>query len=123
MTYDEIQKYPICDLLKVLGQTIQEDIKNKHLHKQDICRMSGVSAMTLYRLCNGENVSLDGLFRVLKAVGRYDSLELLLTPTQPSPMDLYYKHRKKSRKRKVKEDTADETEDEEITDDGEEWTL
>ena len=121
MTYDEIQKYPICDLLKVLGQTIQEDIKNKHLHKQDICRMSGVSAMTLYRLCNGENVSLDALFRVLKAVGRYDSLELLLTPTQPTPMDLYYKYRRKSRKRKVEDDT--ETEDEEIADDGEEWTL
>jgi transcriptional regulator with XRE-family HTH domain len=122
MTYDEIQKYPICDLLKVLGQTIQEDIKNKHLHKQDICRMSGVSAMTLYRLCNGENVSLDALFRVLKAVGRYDSLELLLTPTQPTPMDLYYKYRKKTRKKKVKKEPEEKV-DEEFTDDGTEWTL
>ena len=120
MTYDEIQTYPICDLLKVLGQTIENDIKNKHLHKKDICRMSGVSAMTLYRLCSGENVSLDILFRVLKAVGRYDTLDLLLTPTKPSPMDLYYKMKKRTRKRKIEEVDDSQKEDFDFS---QEWKL
>ena len=119
MTYDEIQKYPICDLLKVLGQTIETDIKQKHLHKQDICRMSGVSAMTLYRLCNGENVSIEVLFRVLKAVGRYDSLEVLLTASDVPPIDLYYKLKKQNKKKAKKEISKN---DEEF-DEGEEWTL
>lgn len=122
LTYEEIKKYPICDLLKALGQTIQKDIKQKGFHKKDLCRICGISTMTFYRLCNGENVSLDALFRVLKAIDRYDTLELLLTPLPPPPIDLYYKMKKTKRAKKLPKKTEESLPEEQV-DDGEEWSL
>ena len=111
MMYSEIKGKSIYELQKLCGQMITTDIKNRHLKKQEVAALAGVSAMTLYRLLNGENVSLDVLFRVLRAVKRDDLILNLVTPAPVRPMDLYYKFQNKRKEKNVlaeKDDSLDE---------------
>lgn len=109
MLYKDILKKSIYETRVLIGETIAKDIKTKHLTKTDVCEKAGISSMALYRLCRGENTSIDTLIRVLKTIDRYDTLDNLLTPCEPMPMDYYHLFQKKDKKKKhdAKADIAD----------------
>lgn len=103
MIYSEVKSKSIYELQQLCGQMLVTDMKNRRLKKRDVAASAGIAPMTLYRLLRGENVSLDVLFRVLKAVQRDDLILNLITPAPVRPMDLYYKFQKKKSRKKESE--------------------
>ena len=112
MEYSELRGKSIYELQLLCGQMLDTDIKNRRLKKRDVASLAGIAPVTLYRLLNGENVSLDVLFRVLRAVQREDLILDLVTPAPVRPMDLYYKFKKKSKAKTLPEEDEDTSFDE-----------
>ncbi len=98
MLYSDIQALSIHSLIAEIGETIETDIKTKHLKKQDVAKMAGINYMSLYRLLNGENYSIDSLLKVLKVLEKYDAIDSLITPIPINPIDLYPKLKKGKKK-------------------------
>lgn len=88
------------DLCRNIGEAVARDIKNKKLRKQDVAREAGITPMSLYRLCNGQNSSLDTYLKVLKAVGRTDIINAMLSTVNPEPMSYYRDFKKLIKKNK-----------------------
>lgn len=97
MLYNEIQKLSINALIIEIGKTIEADIKTKHLKKSDVAKMAGINYMSLYRLLNGENYSIDTLLKVLKVLEKFDAIDCLVTQIPVNPIDLYSKFKKRKR--------------------------
>lgn len=95
MLYNEIQKLSINDLIIEIGKTIEADIKTKHLKKSDVAKRAGINYMSLYRLLNGENYSIDTLLKVLKVLEKFDAIDCLVTQIPVNPIDLYSKFKKR----------------------------
>lgn len=99
MLYNDIKKLSASDLCLNIGQTIEKDIKTRKLKKQNVAREAGITSMSLYRLCKGQNSSLETLIKVLKVIDRLDIIDLMLTPSKPNPIDFYssFKKQKKNK--------------------------
>ena len=97
MLYSEIEQLSARDLCICIGTAISKDIKTKHLKKTEIAEKAGITAMSLYRLCKGENSSLETLIKVLKEIGRFDTLDALTTEAPPEPISYYEKLKKKGK--------------------------
>lgn len=90
-----VNSFSAADLCVKIGESVAEDIKNKKLRKQDVAKKAGITPMSLYRLCNGENSSLETLLKVLKAIGRNDVIEAMITPEPPAPLSYLSKFKGK----------------------------
>ena len=102
MLYSDIEKLSSKDLCLHIGNAIKEDIKTKKLKKGIVAKNAGITTMSLYRLCNGENSSVETLLKVLKAIGKFDAIDALVTPCPPEPMS-FYKNFKKQKNKKAEE--------------------
>lgn len=102
MLFSDIEKLSSRDLCFQIGNTIQEDIKNKKLKKGDVAKNAGITSMSLYRLCNGENASVETLLKVLKTIGKFDAIDALVTASPPEPMS-FYKNFKKQKSKKAED--------------------
>lgn len=99
MLYKDIEKLSASDLCFHIGAAIEADMKNKKLKKQFVARQAGITAMSLYRLCKGENTSLEIYLKVLKVIGRMDIIDLMTEKSPAEPLS-YYDAFKKTRKKK-----------------------
>lgn len=66
--------------------------------KSDFAKEAGINRATLYRLLGGKNAGTDTLFRVLRTLGRYDVLSLLLEPVTETPLEKQQKYQNTARK-------------------------
>ncbi|MCR4899775.1 MAG: helix-turn-helix domain-containing protein [Treponema sp.] len=89
MTYSNIKNKSSLDLCLSLGQSIDTDIKQKHLPKQEVAQRAGITVGTLNRICEGKNVKLQSVIKVLKVVNRDSALMALVTPSPVEPISLY----------------------------------
>ncbi len=60
--------------------------------KSDFAKEAGINRATLYRLLGGKNAGTDTLLRVLRTLGRYDVLSLLLEPVTETPLEKLQKY-------------------------------
>lgn len=120
MLYNDIKKLSSKDLCFNIGLVIEKDIKTKKLKKQDVAREAGVTSMSLYRLCKGENCSLETLIKVLKTIERFDIIDLMLTPSKPDPL-IYYSNLKKRKQNKSDKVKIEKEDLKKITEEDFEW--
>lgn len=77
------------EVIKLLGQSISTDIKQKHLKKKDVAQAACITEVTLHRICVGENVKLESVIKVLQVINRTSTLTALINPLPVEPMSLY----------------------------------
>ncbi len=65
--------------------------------KSDFAKEAGINRATLYRLLGGENTGTDTLFRVLRTLGRYNVLALLIEPVTETPLEKLQKYQNMAR--------------------------
>jgi len=111
------------DLCFLLGNAISEDIKNKKIKKGEIAKKAGITPMSLYRLCKGENSSVETLFKVLKATGKLSAIDALITASPPDPMSFYKKFKKKKNKKISDEKTVTREDIKKIIEGDFEWNA
>ena len=60
--------------------------------------------MSLYRLCKGENTSLEVYLKVLKAINRLDVVEAMTSATTVMPISYYesFKRKKKEKQSEIR---------------------
>lgn len=77
------------NVLQLLGKSIATDIKQKHLLRKDVAKKANVTEVTLRRICEGENVKLESVIKVLQVLNRDSALTALINPSPVNPMSLY----------------------------------
>lgn len=102
---------PSTDILHLLGQSIATDIKQQHLLRKDVAKKANVTEVTLRRICEGDNVKLESVIKVLQALNRDTALTALINPSPVNPMFLYPQMVKERNKRikKQKSEAKDVT--------------
>lgn len=76
------------NVLQLLGQSIATDIK-QHLLRKDVAKMANVTEVTLRRICEGDNVKLESVIKMLQVLKRESALTALINPAPVNPMSLY----------------------------------
>lgn len=84
------QTASIDSLLLAIGENLREHIKAKSTIQQ-FCQDNGVPSSTLYRFFDGDNISADNLFRIIRGLGMTDVLGELLRPPEASPVQAWRK--------------------------------
>lgn len=74
-------------IIKALGQRLNEIRLSQNISQADLARDAGVSRSTLTRLADGRPVSLDSFIRVMKALNLTDQLAALLPDPTIRPVD------------------------------------
>lgn len=72
-------------LRKEMGASLETFI-DQWGDKADFAKEAGINRATLYRLLDGKNAGTDTLFRVLRTLGRYEAIELLLESLEETPI-------------------------------------
>jgi transcriptional regulator with XRE-family HTH domain len=75
-------------VLAELGSRLGAERLAHNLTQAALAREAGVSKRTLERIEAGQSTQVTSFIRVLRALGLVERLELLLPPSQPSPMEL-----------------------------------
>jgi len=89
MLYSELTNNTPQKMCALIGQSIETDIKQKHLKKKDVAAQAGITTMTLHRICTGENVKLENVISVMQVINRFSALQAMVTPLPVEPMSLY----------------------------------
>lgn len=91
-------------ILQLLGKSISIDIKQQHLLRKDVAKKANITEVTLRRICEGDNVKLESVIKVLKVLNRESALTALINPSPVTPMSLY-PQMVKERNQKIKKQT------------------
>jgi transcriptional regulator with XRE-family HTH domain len=75
-------------VLAELGERLTRARLDRNVTQAQLARSAGVSERTLARIEAGESSQAANLVRVLRALGRIESLEAMLPPALPSPIAL-----------------------------------
>lgn len=81
-----------------LGKSLKAKIKAQSKVKS-FAKENGIGKTSLYRLFNGEGISMDNLIRLLRGLGMHDVLETLLSEPEISPVLEWAKKEKKLNKK------------------------
>lgn len=98
--------------LDTISSKIGEELRayaKKHGGINALVESSGVSRSTLNRLFNGNSVSTEVLFRTLRALERWDILNLLTESPRLTPIERLSQERKISKKKSIGKATASST--------------
>lgn len=76
------------EILQALGERLRAGRLAANLTQQMLARQSGVSLNTVRNAEDGQNVSVDTLVNLLRALNMLPLLEYLLENDGPSPVDL-----------------------------------
>jgi transcriptional regulator with XRE-family HTH domain len=74
-------------VLREVGQRLARTRLERNLSQEQLALESGVSKATIERLEAGAPVKSTSLIRVLRSLGRLDTLDLLLPEPLPSPIE------------------------------------
>jgi len=75
-------------VLKMLGSRIQRERLNKNLTQASLAEMAGLSVRTVRYFEAGRQTTVETLIRVLRALGKLDTLDSLLPEPGISPLQL-----------------------------------
>ena len=75
-------------VLAEMGRRVQIHRLNLNLTQAATAEMAGVSRRALQKLENGEACTLSTLIRILRALGKLDTLAAFLPEPGPSPLQL-----------------------------------
>ena len=76
------------EILGELGNRLRRYRLQVNITQADLARQAGVSLRTLGNIETGRDVQLGTVIRILRALGRLDSLNTFLPPAGVSPMEL-----------------------------------
>ena len=77
-----------ADLVALLGERYKDYRIRMGKSQKEVAEFSGISMFTVSQFENGsaKNITLDSLFRMLRAIGMIDVVDKLLEPLPPSPI-------------------------------------
>jgi len=76
------------EILDEIGSRLRRHRLQANITQADLARQGGISLRTLGNIETGRDVQLGTLIRILRALGRLDSLNAFLPPAGVSPMEL-----------------------------------
>ncbi len=80
---------PGPNILKELGGRVARHRLNKNLTQEELARQAGIGSATLKRIEHGSaSTQLGNFINILRALGLYQNLELLVPDVPPSPVQL-----------------------------------
>ncbi len=79
---------PIPEILAELGARVRRYRLQQDVTQADLAARASISARTLRSLEQGDDVQLTTLLRVLRALGRLDSLDAFLPAPRVSPLEM-----------------------------------
>ena len=114
MSKIDVREAPIDAISRAIGEELRAYAKRQG-DINALVENSGVSRSTLGRLFRGKPVSTDVLFRILRALERWDILDLLTEPPRLTPIEQWTKEQNSRKKRKASptENTSQATRSEE----------
>ena len=81
-------------ILAELGERVHRERLNRNTTQVELSRLAGVARAVVQHLENGKGCSLEGLVRILRALGLLDQLDAFLPEKGPSPVQLAKLHSK-----------------------------
>ncbi len=74
-------------VLNEVGERLARQRLERNLTQHELAHEAGVSARTISLIENGRSITLGSLIRILRALETLDSLNQMLPPTGPSPIE------------------------------------
>lgn len=93
MTSDE-------EILRIIGERLKKMRINAAMSQNDIVEKTGISRRTLYNIETGKDVSFSNVIKVLRALNKISSLNIVFPEQRDQPEDLF--RLKKARERVTK---------------------
>lgn len=84
-------------IMKEVGNRIQSTRIAMSLTQKEMALRAGISARTVERIENGENVKVDNILNILRTLRLLENIDLLISEQEVSPSELY-QHRKKRKR-------------------------
>lgn len=75
-------------ILQTLGDRLKQERLNRNLTQEHLARASGISATVVKRAERGYGCTLRNLVRILRSIGRLETLDSFLPEHGPSPIAL-----------------------------------
>ena len=85
-------------ILAELGERVHRERLNRNTTQVELSRHAGVARTVVQHLESGNGCSLEGLVRILRALGLLDQLDAFLPDPGPSPLQLAKLHGKQRRR-------------------------
>lgn len=85
-------------VLSELGARLERTRLARNLTQRQLAQEAGVERKVVARIEAGESVKLTSFVRVLRVLGLLDTLDQLVPPPLPSPIDLLTRHDKTRRR-------------------------
>lgn len=84
----QIEDLSNAELVALLGERYKDYRIRTGKSQKEVAEFSGVSVFTVSQFENGsaKNITLDSLFRLLRAIGMIEVIDKLLEPLPPSPV-------------------------------------
>jgi len=86
------QKLTDDEVLAELGGRLRRYRLQGNIRQAELARIAGISLRTLGNIERGKDVQLGTVIRILRALGRLDSLDAFLPEAGVSPMELLRSH-------------------------------
>lgn len=81
-------------ILAELGERVHRERLNRNTTQVELSRQAGVARAVVQHLESGHGCSLEGLIRILRALGLLDQIDAFLPDPGPSPVQLAKLHSK-----------------------------
>lgn len=92
-------------VLEELGRRLANTRLERNVSQAELAAEAGISKTTLERIERGDPVQLNNFVRVLRALGRLDALDRLISEPLPSPIErLNFEGRRRKRARRHKDE-------------------
>ena len=88
------------EVLQVLGKRIRETRINMNMTQGEAAKKSGVTAKTISRIENGEDLAVSTMLNVLRALGLVQNIDALIPEPTARPSMLMANDKEKQRVRK-----------------------
>jgi len=84
----KISDFDDQQILEEIGRRLRRERLNANLTQQALANQVGVALKTVSNAEDGRNVSLETLIRLLRGLGRLDTLDAMRADTALSPIEL-----------------------------------
>src|SRR5436309_1172165 len=75
-------------ILEVLGNRLRQERLNQNMTQEELAKRAGITRIVLTRIEHGKGCTLGSLIRILRTLGKLDSLDFFLPEPGISPLEL-----------------------------------